>query len=158
MEMCAVDAQDTLVRSTVLVAIRSEIENILDKGFVTDNTQRAEMRAVRYLSTIKVVFDDLLKSYGPNALIASFLSNYIEKDSGCVKKEEDLAGFRGEICMLMPTTSSSDQSYNGNISFRKKKSLRVHRDKKNKQKPCLPSSSDKILRCRASLGYINSLL
>lgn len=73
--MCAVEAQDSPVRSTVSLAIQSVIGNIPGKEVVAGRLQRTAMRAVVHPSVVKAVFDALLKSDVLMAPITTFELN-----------------------------------------------------------------------------------
>lgn len=110
MEKCAVEAQNTLVRSTESLAIRSVAGNILEKGVVAGHMQRAAMRAVVHPSMFKAVSNALFKKDKLMAPIATFVSNHVEKESSRIKKEGKFTGSRRKIRELLPSFSISDPS------------------------------------------------
>lgn len=59
-KMCAMEAHNGPVRTTLSLAIRSVIENILNEGVVADLMQRAAMRAVSNLTMIKAASNAVL--------------------------------------------------------------------------------------------------
>lgn len=78
-EMCAAEAQDATAQSTVSLAIRSVIENILDEEVHARHTQRAAMREVVRPSMIGAVSDALLKHDNLMAAITTIVSSCVEK-------------------------------------------------------------------------------
>lgn len=79
------------------------------------------MRAVVHPTVIKAVPDLLLKNDDLIVPIATFASDYVEKGSTRLKKEEDLAGSRRKIRELPPSLPTSDPSDDDNISCKEKK-------------------------------------
>lgn len=143
MEMYAVNAQDGPVRSTILLAVRLLIRNILDRRAVADHMQRVANRAVGYLSMIKTVSDTLPKDDDHMVPIAAIVSNYAKKVPNRVKKEGELTGSRRRLRELLPSHPTSDPSDDDDIPSSEKMNRRLRRDKKTTKTLCTPTSSFK---------------
>lgn len=78
-KMCTANAQDRPVQSILSSTIKSVTLNILDKEVVAGCVQRATMKAVVRPSMIKGVFDVLSKNGILVSLIATSMSNCVEK-------------------------------------------------------------------------------
>lgn len=56
------------------------VGKVFDEGVVIDHMQKAAMRAVVPLATIKAVADAFFKMENLMAPIATFVSNYVEEE------------------------------------------------------------------------------
>lgn len=93
--------------------------------------QKAAMRAVVHYVMIKAVTDALLKNDYLMTPTATFVSNYVEKESNHVKMEKDVYGSKiKKIRALPPLPTRSDPSNDGGISSRDKNKKRCLRDRK----------------------------
>lgn len=86
MKISAVEAQDRSVHFTLSLAVRVVIGIILEERVLADYKQNAMMGAVVHPSIFEAFSNVFLKNVDLMALIATVVSNYVEKRSNCVKK------------------------------------------------------------------------
>lgn len=87
-EICAVKAQDRLIRPTVLLAIRSVTGNILDDEFIAGHKQRAVMRAVVCHSMVETVSHVLSKTTVLKRRPGCLCQNTSNKSRTLLRKEK----------------------------------------------------------------------
>lgn len=94
MELITVEEQYGPVRATVSLTIWSVTGDVLDEEVVAGLIQNAAIRAVVHLSLIKAMSNAFLKNDDFLAPIATFVLSYVDKESNCIKMEEDIIGFK----------------------------------------------------------------
>lgn len=77
--MCALEARDGPLRSTLKVTIQPMIGSVIKEGVVAGHMQKAAMQVVVLLLLITAVFDALLRNVDFMAAIATFLPSYVDK-------------------------------------------------------------------------------
>lgn len=160
-------------RPTVMLAICSLTQNVLDEKVVVGSMQRSKIKAAVRHSILKVVFTPLLENDDLIAPIAIFVSNYVEKESNTVKVDKYLAASKRQIWGLLLYPPTADSLADDEISSQVKRILRFRRDKNytlkpsswsadqlydNKRRSNVPILSDKISYCRVRLINTHSLL
>lgn len=119
MNMCALEAQNKPVQSTVSLALRLASGNVLNEGVVADVYGDVCDESGCAPLKSEAVFDAMLKNEDLIAPIALFVPIYVRKDSNHIKKEENLAGSRRKAYELSPSTPTSDPSDTDNVPLKK---------------------------------------
>lgn len=112
LEMCAVEEQNGCVRYVALLAVESFIGDVLDKYVDARQFQKAAMRAIVDPVMFQAVTGALLKGDQSLGLLAAFVFNYVEKEAGHVRRDEDRYESVQKVQKSRSSPSTSNHSDN----------------------------------------------